>query len=67
VFEHEKLPWCTVVLGVLRGKHFEMMKLHGHCRPGDPIDALPDIPIRRKRKRSGWSKEFARSLFGEMR
>jgi len=27
----------------------------------------PDISIRRKRKRSGWSDEFARSVIGQMR
>ena len=27
----------------------------------------PDISIRRKRKRSGWSNEFARSVLGQMR
>ena len=29
--------------------------------------ARPDISIRRKRKRSGWSDEFARSVIGQMR
>lgn len=29
--------------------------------------AQPDISIRRKRKRSGWSDEFARSVIGQMR
>ena len=29
--------------------------------------AQPDISIRRKRKRSGWSDEFARSILGQMR
>lgn len=29
--------------------------------------ARPDISIRRKRKRSGWSDEFARSILGQMR
>ena len=29
--------------------------------------ARPDISIRRKRKRSGWSNEFARSVLGQMR
>lgn len=29
--------------------------------------ARPDISIRRKRKRSGWSDEFARSILGRMR
>jgi len=29
--------------------------------------ARPDISVRRKRKRSGWSDEFARSVFGQMR
>jgi predicted transposase YbfD/YdcC len=29
--------------------------------------ARPDISIRRKRKRSGWSDEFARSVLGQMR
>lgn len=29
--------------------------------------ARPDISIRRKRKRSGWSNEFARSILGQMR
>jgi predicted transposase YbfD/YdcC len=29
--------------------------------------AGPDISIRRKRKRSGWSDEFARSVLGQMR
>jgi len=29
--------------------------------------ARPDISIRRKRKRSGWSDDFARSVLGQMR
>jgi predicted transposase YbfD/YdcC len=29
--------------------------------------ARPDISVRRKRKRSGWSNEFARSVLGQMR
>jgi predicted transposase YbfD/YdcC len=29
--------------------------------------ARPEISIRRKRKRSGWSDEFARSVLGQMR
>jgi predicted transposase YbfD/YdcC len=29
--------------------------------------ARPDISIRRKRKRSGWSDEFARPVLGQMR
>jgi predicted transposase YbfD/YdcC len=29
--------------------------------------ARPDISIRRKRKRSGWSDAFARSILGQMR
>jgi predicted transposase YbfD/YdcC len=29
--------------------------------------ARPDISIRRKRKRSGWSDEFARTIIGQMR
>jgi predicted transposase YbfD/YdcC len=29
--------------------------------------ARPDISIRRKRKRSGWSDQFARSILGQMR
>ena len=29
--------------------------------------ARPDISIRRKRKRSGWSDEFARTVLGQMR
>ena len=29
--------------------------------------ARPDISIRRKRKRSGWSNDFARSILGQMR
>lgn len=29
--------------------------------------ARPDISVRRKRKRSGWSDEFARSILGQMR
>lgn len=29
--------------------------------------ARPDIPVRRKRKRSGWSDAFARSIIGQMR
>jgi hypothetical protein len=29
--------------------------------------ARPDISIRRKRKRSGWPDEFARSVLGQMR
>jgi predicted transposase YbfD/YdcC len=29
--------------------------------------ARPDISIRRKRKRSGWSNQFARSVLGQMR
>lgn len=29
--------------------------------------ARPDISIRRKRKRSGWTNEFARSILGQMR
>jgi predicted transposase YbfD/YdcC len=29
--------------------------------------ARPDISIRRKRKRSGWSDDFARSILGQMR
>jgi predicted transposase YbfD/YdcC len=29
--------------------------------------ARPDISIRRKRKRSGWSNDFARSIIGQMR
>ncbi len=29
--------------------------------------ARPDLSIRRKRKRSGWSDEFARSVLGQMR
>jgi len=29
--------------------------------------ARPDISIRRKRKRSGWSNEFARTILGQMR
>jgi predicted transposase YbfD/YdcC len=29
--------------------------------------ARPDISIRRKRKRSGWSNEFAQSILGQMR
>jgi predicted transposase YbfD/YdcC len=29
--------------------------------------ARPDISVRRKRKRSGWSDEFARSVLGQMR
>ena len=27
----------------------------------------PDISIRRKRKRSGWSDDFARTILGQMR
>ncbi|MGD0643163.1 MAG: ISAs1 family transposase, partial [Roseiarcus sp.] len=29
--------------------------------------ARPEISIRRKRKRSGWSDAFARSMLGQMR
>ncbi len=29
--------------------------------------ARPEISIRRKRKRSGWSNDFARSILGQMR
>jgi predicted transposase YbfD/YdcC len=29
--------------------------------------ARPDTSIRRKRKRSGWSNDFARSILGQMR
>ena len=29
--------------------------------------ARPDISIRRKRKRSGWSDAFARTIIGQMR
>ncbi|HYF86848.1 MAG TPA: ISAs1 family transposase, partial [Azospirillum sp.] len=29
--------------------------------------ARPDVSIRRKRKRSGWSDDFARSILGQMR
>ena len=29
--------------------------------------ARPDISIRRKRKRSGWSDAFARSILGQVR
>lgn len=29
--------------------------------------ARPDISVRRKRKRSGWSNDFARSIIGQMR
>ncbi|MEF2558850.1 ISAs1 family transposase, partial [Aurantimonas sp. C2-5-R2] len=29
--------------------------------------ARPDISVRRKRKRSGWSNNFARSILGQMR
>ena len=29
--------------------------------------ARPDVSVRRKRKRSGWSDEFARSILGQMR
>lgn len=29
--------------------------------------ARPDLPVRRKRKRSGWSDPFARSVIGQMR
>lgn len=29
--------------------------------------ARPDISIRRKRKRTGWSDEFARTILGQMR
>jgi len=29
--------------------------------------ARPDISIRRKRKRSGWSEAFARTIIGQMR
>ena len=29
--------------------------------------ARPDISIRRKRKRGGWSDAFARSILGQMR
>lgn len=29
--------------------------------------ARPDISVRRKRKRSGWSNDFARSILGQMR
>ncbi|MCC7068975.1 MAG: ISAs1 family transposase, partial [Burkholderiales bacterium] len=29
--------------------------------------ARPDISIRRKRKRSGWSDDFARTILGQMR
>jgi hypothetical protein len=29
--------------------------------------ARPDISVRRERKRSGWSNDFARSILGQMR
>jgi hypothetical protein len=29
--------------------------------------ARPGLSIRRKRKRSGWSNEFARTIIGQMR
>jgi len=29
--------------------------------------ARPDISIRRKRKRSGWSNAFAKTILGQMR
>ncbi|MFA7431976.1 MAG: ISAs1 family transposase, partial [Rhodospirillaceae bacterium] len=29
--------------------------------------ARPGISVRRKRKRSGWSNDFARSILGQMR
>ncbi len=29
--------------------------------------ARPDISVRRKRKRAGWSNDFARSILGQMR
>jgi len=29
--------------------------------------ARPDISVRRRRKRSGWSNNFARSILGQMR
>src|SRR5262249_10077781 len=29
--------------------------------------ARPDISVRRKRKRTGWSDDFARSILGQMR
>ena len=29
--------------------------------------ARPGISIRRKRKRSGWSNDFARTILGQMR
>ncbi len=32
-----------------------------------PLSAPPKISVRRKRKRSGWSDEFPRSVLGQMR
>jgi hypothetical protein len=49
VFEHEELPWCSVVLGVLRGKNFGRVNGHGHRNPSAAVDAPPDIPIREHR------------------
>ena len=43
-------------LAILRKRALNMLK-----------KARPTISIRRKRKRSGWSNEFARSILGQMR
>jgi hypothetical protein len=62
VFEHEELPWCAVVLGVLRGENFKSVNRHEHRCPGDADDAPPDTSIRRERRRSGWQ-----SVLSQMR
>jgi hypothetical protein len=33
VFQHEELPWCAVVLGVLRGENFKNVNRHQQRRP----------------------------------
>src|SRR5665213_4628553 len=58
LFEHEELPWYSVVLGVLRGKNFGSMNRHGHCSQ-NPVDAVavpPDISLQRKPNCSGKSR-----------
>src|ERR1039458_4017632 len=54
VFEHEELPWCAVVLGVLRGEYFKSVNRHEQRCPTTRLARLPDPSIRRERRRSGW-------------
>jgi hypothetical protein len=62
VFEHEELPWCAVVLGVLRGEDFKSVNRHEQRCPTTRLARRPDPSIRGERRRSGWQ-----SVLSQMR